>query len=167
MQAWERQTFQPAPAPSPVASCACALLLLVPPALQATIGEVTIDPAAVVTKQQIQLANAPVGTAHVVFDSTDFGHFLVHPSMTEAVQAAVEVGMLAQRAGSGTPTLASMQCYCTVYVSVGSETPHNQHNAARAEQQMHHACPELFWRRAAVYLWAMALQLAWLLQNIF
>lgn len=58
---------------------------------QATLGEVVIDPAAVVLKQQIALTNMPVGTAHVVFNAVDFGNFLVHPLMQEAVQNAVQV----------------------------------------------------------------------------
>jgi len=59
--------------------------------VQATLGEVIIDPAAVLLKQQINLTNMPVGTAHVVFNAVDFGNFLVHPLMQEAVQEAVQV----------------------------------------------------------------------------
>eukprot|EP00775_Hariotina_reticulata_P012375 gene12375-12509_t len=58
--------------------------------LEATLGEVVIDPAAVVLRQQIALTNMPVGTAHVVFNAVDFGNFLVHPLMQEAVQNAVQ-----------------------------------------------------------------------------
>jgi hypothetical protein len=59
--------------------------------LQATVGEASLDPAAVLFKQQIQLTNVPVGTARVVFNAADFGNFLVHPLMTEAAKEAVEV----------------------------------------------------------------------------
>lgn len=67
---------------------ACCLFSAI---LQATVGESTIDPTAVLLRQQIQLTNVPVGTAHVVFSSQDFGNFLVHPLMTEAVKTAVQV----------------------------------------------------------------------------
>jgi hypothetical protein len=56
------------------------------------VGEASLDPAAVLFKQQIQLTNVPVGTARVVFNASDFGNFLVHPLMTEAAKEAVEVG---------------------------------------------------------------------------
>ncbi|KAF6252233.1 hypothetical protein COO60DRAFT_546283 [Scenedesmus sp. NREL 46B-D3] len=39
--------------------------------LEATVGEASLDPAAVLFKRQIQLTNVPVGTARVVFDAAD------------------------------------------------------------------------------------------------
>ncbi|KAF8054989.1 Serp2 [Scenedesmus sp. PABB004] len=58
--------------------------------LEATVGEATLDPGAVLLKQQIALTNRPVGTAHVVFTAPDFGNFLCHPLMTAAAQACVQ-----------------------------------------------------------------------------
>lgn len=59
--------------------------------LQATVGEATLDAAAVVLRQQIVLTNVPIGTGHVVFSADDFGNFLVHPLMGDAVRSAVQV----------------------------------------------------------------------------
>eukprot|EP00882_Tetradesmus_deserticola_P011787 GHRQ01012473.1.p1 GENE.GHRQ01012473.1~~GHRQ01012473.1.p1 ORF type:complete len:218 (+),score=58.84 GHRQ01012473.1:180-833(+) len=58
--------------------------------LEATVGAASLDPAAVLFKQQIQLTNTPVGTARVLFSAADFGNFLVHPLMTEAAKQAVQ-----------------------------------------------------------------------------
>jgi hypothetical protein len=56
------------------------------------VGETCIDPVAILLRQNIELTNVPVGTCRVVFDRVDFGHFLVHPLMTQAGAAAVQVG---------------------------------------------------------------------------
>lgn len=45
-----------------------------------------------VLRQQILLTNVPTGTGHVVFSADDFGNFLVHPLMGDAVRSAVQVG---------------------------------------------------------------------------
>uniref|UniRef100_A0A383VV08 Uncharacterized protein n=1 Tax=Tetradesmus obliquus TaxID=3088 RepID=A0A383VV08_TETOB len=58
--------------------------------LEATVGEASLDPSAVLFKQQILLTNVPVGTARVMFNAADFGNFLVHPLMTEAAKEAVQ-----------------------------------------------------------------------------
>lgn len=62
-----------------------------PHCLQAAVGETTIDPSAVLLRQNIELTNVPVGTCRVVFDRIDFGNFLVHPLMTAAAAEAVQV----------------------------------------------------------------------------
>jgi hypothetical protein len=58
---------------------------------QATVGATSIDPRALLLRQNVELTNVPVGTLKVVFDAADFGHFLVHPLMNTAVATAVQV----------------------------------------------------------------------------
>lgn len=58
--------------------------------LEASVGETSIDPSAIVLRRSIELTNVPVGTARVVFNRIDFGNFLVHPLMTAAAAAAVQ-----------------------------------------------------------------------------
>lgn len=59
---------------------------------QASVGETSIDPLAILLRQNIELTNVPVGTCRVMFDRVDFGNFLVHPLMTAAAATAVQVG---------------------------------------------------------------------------
>jgi len=72
--------------------CCCCSPLHVSTHTQASVGETSIDPSAIVLRRSIELTNVPVGTARVVFNRIDFGNFLVHPLMTAAAAAAVQVG---------------------------------------------------------------------------
>lgn len=58
--------------------------------LDATVGAAVIDPLALLLRQNIELVNVPVGTCRVLFDPSDFGHFLVHPLLVAAAARAVQ-----------------------------------------------------------------------------
>ena len=82
-------------------------------ALDVSVGTARIDFGSLVTKQRILMQTAAVGQASIVFDEADWGNFIVHPLMSEALAryARGQVSPPAVRLAKGatlTPTAATM-----------------------------------------------------------